>query len=347
MLDNLYPEDIKTSGAYLRLALKKISDFNLPYNPVVFAVWYEFATGRSPEMNQEVNTLKDRGEPVTEEMVYTWFKTYIANQQLILAEKKTKELQDIISEITAFLGSSGTRLDDQGQQLGKYASRLGETQSVEEIMAISQGIMSETREMINDSQSLKREMDGSMAEVEELKKELEGLKQAAKTDMLTGLLNRRGFEAAMTKAMDKSVRTSAPLSVILSDIDHFKRINDNYGHLIGDNVLKMLSKLLQEHIKGKDIAARFGGEEFILVLPETNLEGAFMLAEQIRLKLRSMRWRTKAGERMGAITMSLGVSQFKGGDTLESLVDRADNALYQAKSQGRNKTFTELDIHSV
>lgn len=347
MLDNLYPEDIKTSGAYLRLALKEIADAALPYNPVAFAVWYEFATGRNPEMNREIHDLKEKGAPITLDMVFSWFKKYIANQQLILAEQKSQELRGIISEITDFLRNSGTRLNDHDQQLGNYADQLEQTRSVEEVMTISQGIISKTRDMIRHNQSVKREMDGSMEEVQALRKELEGLKQAAKTDMLTGLLNRRGFESSMTKAMDRSVKTSAPLSVILADIDHFKRINDNYGHLIGDNVLKMLSKLLQEHIKGKDIAARFGGEEFILVLPDTDLKGAFILAEQIRLKLRSMRWRTKAGEPMGAITMSLGVAQFKGADTLDTLVDRADNALYQAKSCGRNKTITELDIETV
>lgn len=346
MLDNLYPESIETSGAYLRMALKEIAGYDLAYNPLTYAVWYEFATGRNPELNNEIRALKKKGKQITGDMVTKWFKQYIANQQLTLAEQKTAELKTIISEITRYLGSSGSRLDDQGQQLEAYADKLGKTASVEEVMNISQGIMTKTRDMISDSQSLKKEVDDTMSEIQALKKELEGVKQAAKTDMLTGLLNRRGFETAMAKAMDRSEKTSAALSVIISDIDHFKRINDTFGHLIGDNVLKMLAKLLQEHIKGKDLAARFGGEEFILVLPDTDLKGAFILAEQIRIKLKTMRWRTKSGESMGAITMSLGVAQFRSGDTLDTLLERADSALYEAKSTGRNRTVTELDIET-
>jgi len=111
--------------------------------------------------------------------------------------------------------------------------------------------------------------------------------------------------------------------------------------------LKILAKLLQEHIKGRDIAARFGGEEFLLVLPDTALKGAFILAEQIRLKLKAMRWRTKTGELMGVITMSLGVAEFRAKDTLDSLAQRADATMYQAKSTGRNRTVTELDIETA
>ncbi len=347
MLDHLYPESIETSGAFLRLALKEIAGYDLPYNPVTYAVWYEFAAGRNAELNDEIHAHKKNKEQITAEMVSAWFKTYIANEQFILAEQKTQELKSIIAEMSAYLGDSGSRLDDRGQQLEAYADQLKKKPSIEQVMTISRGIMTKTRDMILDGQSLKKEMDDTMSEIHALKKELEGVKQAAKTDMLTGLLNRRGLEMTMKKAMERAIRTSNTLTVIISDIDHFKRINDTYGHLIGDNVLKMLAKLLQEHIKGKDIAARFGGEEFLLVLPDTALKGAFVLAEQIRLKLKSMRWRTKSGEPMGAITMSLGVAEFRAKDTLDSLIERADAALYQAKSCGRNRTVTELDIEQA
>ena len=344
MLDHLYPESIETSGAFLRLALKEIAGYCLPYNPVTYAVWYEFAAGRNSALNDEIHALKEKGKPITVDMVFTWFKEHIANEQFLLAEQKTQDLKAIISEMTAYLGTSGSRLDDQGQQLEAYADQLGKKPSIEQVMTISRGIMTKTRDMISNGQSLKKEMDDTMSEIHALKKELEGVKQAAKTDMLTGLLNRRGLETAMAKSMKRADDTSNALTVIISDIDHFKRINDTYGHLIGDNVLKMLAKLLKEHIKGKDIAARFGGEEFLLVLPDTPLKGAFILAEQIRLKLKSMRWRTKSGDPMGAITMSLGVAQFRADDSLDSLLERADAALYHAKSNGRNATVTELDI---
>ncbi len=213
---------------------------------------------------------------------------------------------------------------------------------------ISDGILSETRSIISENNSLNQGMNHTISEINSLKKELEGLKKEATTDMLTGLLNRRGLDDAMAQALDRSAREVAPLSIILTDIDHFKQVNDTHGHLIGDNVLKMLSKLLKDHIKGKDIAARFGGEEFLLVLPNTRLKGPFTLAEQIRKSLQEMRWRTKnSGKPIAPITISLGVAEYRPGEPLDSRIQRADKALYFAKGNGRNQTISERDLETA
>ncbi|RLB91332.1 MAG: GGDEF domain-containing protein, partial [Deltaproteobacteria bacterium] len=217
--------------------------------------------------------------------------------------------------------------------------------SIEDVSAIAQKIVSETKSMVTSSQNLKIHMDETVSEISTLKEELKGIKQAARTDMLTGLLNRRGFDEAISEAQQNSITHNKAFSIILTDIDHFKKGNDTHGHLIGDNVLKMLSRLLNEQIKGKDIAARFGGEEFILVLPDTSLKGAFILAEQIRKSLQTMKWIARnSGKPIGTVTVSLGVAQYKPDETIESLIQRADNALYFAKENGRNRTVTELDI---
>ncbi len=141
--------------------------------------------------------------------------------------------------------------------------------------------------------------------------------------------------------MEDAQEETAPLSLIIADIDRFKRINDNYGHLTGDTVLKLISKLIQRHIKGRDIACRFGGEEFIMALPETKMDGGFALAEQIRTSLEKVRWHSKSsGKDIGTITISLGVAQLIPGEDLNVLIARADKALYAAKQNGRNRTGT-------
>ncbi len=345
MLDNLYQDSIESSGQFLRMALQQISRYKLPYNPITYSVWYEYASGKNQQLAEAIGQLERESKEISFETILSLFREYIADQQVLQAEKKTREFQSILTEMTRHLGTSGSRLDNQGNMLEAYAKELGHTTSMEEISAAAKEIVSKTKSMVQDSQSLKQEMDQTATVIDTLKKELEGIKQAAKTDMLTGLLNRRGFDAAISSAVAHSKQNNTPLSVVITDIDHFKKVNDTHGHLIGDNVLKMLSKLLQDHIKGKDIAARFGGEEFIMVLPETPLEGAFVLAEQIRLNLRNMRWRTKdSGTSIGHITISLGVAQYRSGEPLEDLIERSDNALYYAKENGRNRTSTELDI---
>jgi diguanylate cyclase len=345
MLDNIYPESIDESGKYLRLTLQYISKYTLPYNPITYALWYEYATGRNEQLLNDIKILEKDKIDITFDIVLKLFREHVADSQVLLAEKKANEFQAILTEMTHQLGDSGSKLDDQGNSLKKYAKKLSQTNSLEDVSAIAKGIVSKTKSVVASSHTLKKQMDATASEIITLKRELKGIKQTAKTDMLTGLLNRRGFDEAISKAQQYSVAHNNALSIILIDIDHFKRVNDTYGHLIGDNVLKMLSKLLKEQIKGKDIAARFGGEEFILILPETPLKGAYLLAEQIRMSLRTMRWTAKeSGKSIGSISVSLGVAQYKPDETVESLIQRADNALYFAKETGRNKTVTELDL---
>lgn len=345
MLDNLYPESIEESGNYLRIVLQQISKYKLPYNPITYALWYEYATGRNQLLNRDLQALEAEEKEIPFKLILNLFREHVADSQVLLAEEKGCEFQTILTEMITQLADSGTRLGTQGLTLENYAQELGHTTSMELISAIAKNIILETKAIATDSQSLKKQMETTASEIISLKKQLEGIKQAAKTDMLTGLLNRRGFDEAMHEALMNSDNRNRPLSIIMADIDHFKKVNDTHGHLIGDNVLKILSKLLKKQIKGKDTAARFGGEEFIIILPETSLKGAFAVAEQIRETLQAIRWTTKgSGKAIGTITISLGVAQYKVDDSVESLVSRADHALYAAKKSGRNKTMMETDI---
>ena len=345
MLDNLYPESIEESGNYLRLALNYIARYKLAYNPITFALWYEYAAGRNQKLIKEIHALQKENNAMDFKVILKLFRKHVAGNQLLLAEKKTSEFQSILTQMIQQLGHSNSELNDQGNTLKTYARNLGQTTSLDAVSSIAKNIVLQTKAMVAAGRTLKNHMDTTASEIDILKKELEGIKQAAKTDMLTGLLNRRGFDEVLFEAIDHAVADNKALSIILTDIDHFKHVNDSHGHLVGDNVLKMVAKLLKEHIKGKDIATRFGGEEFILILPETHLDGAFVLAEQIRNSLQTMRWIIKdSGDALGSITISLGVAQYKPDETVKSLIERADNALYLAKKKGRNKTMPEQDI---
>jgi diguanylate cyclase (GGDEF)-like protein len=166
--------------------------------------------------------------------------------------------------------------------------------------------------------------------------ELEGANAAIThlmhTDPLTGLANRRFFLEILDNLMSLARRHHTPLSLVEADLDHFKAINDTYGHAWGDQVLKDFGVLLKKHSRKEDLVARFGGEEFIMALPQTDLEGAKIWAEKIRLALEEMGWEQIKGK----VTGSFGISQFHPDDTPESFIERADKALYQAKAAGRN-----------
>jgi len=330
------------------MTLQNISKHKLSYNPISYALWYEYATGRNELLNRDIDSLVKSKKPFSDDVVNKLFKKHMAERQVLQAEKATREFQKILAEMTQHLSESGSQLSAQGNSLEDYEKRLLETSSMDVITGIAKNIVSETKSIVESGKSLKKQVDSTASEIEDLRKELEGIKQTAKTDMLTKLLNRHGFDEAMAEILKSTQATGTPFCVVMVDIDHFKRVNDTFGHLIGDNVLKMLSKLLKEYIKGKDIAARFGGEEFILVLPETPLKGAFVLAEQIRLSLKKMIWKTKdTGKTIGPITISLGIAQYKGGEPLDDTIKRADDALYQAKNSGRNQTVTENEMEGL
>lgn len=165
------------------------------------------------------------------------------------------------------------------------------------------------------------------------RKELElRLRSMATTDELTGAYNRRMFDEILCKQMSRAERQGEPLSMVMLDIDHFKKINDNFGHVAGDEVLRSLAALLRENIRDMDFFARWGGEEFIILLPATPPEAARHLAERLR--------HIVAGHgfgQVGPVTISLGVARYRQGEPREALLRRADESLYDAKRTGRNK----------
>lgn len=154
----------------------------------------------------------------------------------------------------------------------------------------------------------------------------------AETDPLTGIYNRRKFSELLDQEIRRVERYNRFLSVVLLDIDHFKKVNDIYGHEAGDYVLKRMTGLIRKDIRITDTFARYGGEEFVIILPETNLEGAKTQIERVRKIIEKASF-TKVGH----ITISAGIAEFIEGDTRKSLVKRADEALYLAKKEGRNR----------
>lgn len=187
-------------------------------------------------------------------------------------------------------------------------------------------------------EALARAQESSEVANAELRQALEQLEQAAGTDRLTGAWNRRRFEDGARQLMALADRRGDALSLLFFDLDHFKRVNDSLGHAVGDQVLKAVCTTVQQQLRASDALVRWGGEEFMVLCPATALAGATMLAEKIRQA-------TEAHPipQVGMVTISLGVAQHRGLETLAAWVARADAALYRAKERGRNRTETSLE----
>lgn len=171
-------------------------------------------------------------------------------------------------------------------------------------------------------------------------KQREALHRQSIQDPLTGLFNRRYLEATLERELRRSEREQQPLGIIMLDVDYFKQFNDTFGHMAGDTLLQELGKFLKEQIRAGDIACRYGGEEFMLILPAAPLEIVQQRAEQIRtlVKLLNVQHRQQS---LGEITLSLGVAIFPShGLTSEEVIRAADAALYQAKAEGRDRVIT-------
>ncbi|MTJ12671.1 diguanylate cyclase [Anabaena sp. UHCC 0187] len=174
--------------------------------------------------------------------------------------------------------------------------------------------------------------------LEEQKELVKSLEKLANTDSLTGVWNRRYLLNIAEQETQRSRRYNRPLSVLMIDIDHFKNVNDTYGHAIGDEVLIIMTETVMKYLRNIDVLGRFGGEEFVALLPETDSQAAVITAERIRVNIEEIK--IPIDDKLVSITVSIGVGSYQKGDTdIDVLIQRADKALYQAKNQGRNRVI--------
>ena len=203
--------------------------------------------------------------------------------------------------------------------------------------AIADAIIKSQRVIELQHMAMEQRLIASKRELELVQHSLTAVTAEANLDPVTGLATRRRFDSALERATEAANKDGQPLPVLMIDIDHFKSFNDRFGHLMGDSVLRLIGGTLKQSTKGQDIAARYGGEKFAVILPETDLRGAAVLAEQIRQRIISRELKRRpTGESLGAITVSIGVATYRYGERPRAMLERADTSLYEAKHAGRN-----------
>ena len=199
-------------------------------------------------------------------------------------------------------------------------------------------VVHDTQAMIAQNQRLEEQLGKSAVVMAELQSDLEKFQKEALTDGLTGLSNRKSFDAAIRRVSEETILAKSTFTLLMVDIDHFKSFNDNYGHQVGDQVLRLVARTLTDGVKGRDVAARYGGEEFAILLPDTGLQAGVVVGNSLRKAVATKDVVNRAnGERLARITMSVGVAEFTGTEQVADLIERADAALYTAKHNGRNQ----------
>jgi diguanylate cyclase len=333
--------------ALAETALSRIKALRIAATPRNFELWYTYAAGSNAPLNKTLNErLSGQGRLTEHELGQIYYQhlsmARVSEQAGEIGGKIMTEIGQVMATIDTAIGSASS----YGQSLAGAADIPEEHFSNRETLrAAIKTLITATKEARESNQALQNRLAESRDEIQELKQNLDQVREESLTDPLTTLSNRKYFQDAIVRLMGDAENKGIPFSVLLTDIDNFKKFNDTYGHLTGDQVLRLVALALKNNLKGQDIAARYGGEEFAVLLPRTGLPAAEIVANHIRMSVMSKELlRRSTGEALGRVTISLGVATWRAGDTVLSLLERADNALYAAKNAGRNCVVTETAI---
>lgn len=330
-----YQQSPSESAELLRLALPMMSRQGSGYHPVSYAVWYEYVAGINPALTERVDGLVKGGQPLSDDGTYQVYRECILDAWSAKTVKVNENLRELMDDFSSSTQDVSGQILNFDHSLQDFSYALSEEEIDE---ARRERLLRDSLGLRTGLSALQVELEESQRTIARLQADLVKLESEALTDPLTGLFNRRGLDVAFERLVRQSGSGEARCSVVLIDIDNFKTVNDTFGHLFGDQVIRGIAGTLRNHARPDDLVARYGGEEFVLVMPQTPVAEAQASAERLRAFIeRSTIKRRGQNESVAKVTVSAGVTGFAAGDTLSSLLARADHALYSAKNHGRNQ----------
>ncbi|MEA2906762.1 MAG: diguanylate cyclase [Alphaproteobacteria bacterium] len=331
--------------AFADIALGQIRALRQPASPRHFEIWYIYATGYNPSLNQAINETLARNGTLTEPDIDNIYETYISVHRFTeRIDHVGSQVRDEIEQVMAMMGAAAGSASNYTENLVNVTKSLGVAADEPAVRAIVESLVQATKDMERNNKTLEERLSASTKEISLLQENLETVRNESLTDPLTSLANRKYFDESLSKAITEARTKSEQLSLLMTDVDHFKKFNDSYGHLTGDQVLRLVAMSVKQNVKGQDTAARYGGEEFAVVLPNTVLRSAITVADHIRRAVMTKElMKRSTGEHLGRVTISVGVAALRAGDTAQTLIERADTCLYAAKRSGRNKVVSEAD----
>jgi diguanylate cyclase len=329
--------------AFAEIALGQIRALRQPASPRHFEIWYTYATGYNPSLNQTINETLSRNGTLRESDIDHIYETYISSSRFTeRIDRVGSQVMDEIEQVMAMIGAAAGTASSYTENLATVSKNLGADPDDPTVRAIVESLVTATAEMQQNNQALEARLSASKQEIDQLQEHLETVRTESLTDPLTTLANRKSFDDALVRAIADAQACNGSLSLLLTDVDHFKKFNDTFGHLTGDQVLRLVAMSVKQNVKGQDIAARYGGEEFAVVLPNTALRAAITVGDHIRRAVMAKElMKRSTGEHLGRVTISVGVAVLRADDTPQTLIERADACLYAAKRNGRNQVVAE------
>jgi len=320
-------------------ANRLMSQHGVPPTPDNFSVWFYYAMGGSLTLKKTVDILIANKRKFDSGVNRDLYLTYV-NTHSSTSGDFPEQLHGVIASAQEFLTNA---ISDNRAQMADLGEVKSECQTAVDPRPIIEKLVKELSKATTRSSALEANFLQTTKDLDQIKDSLKEAEQHSNTDALTGLANRRSLDAFLRTTQITAMEAGTPLSILLIDIDHFKKFNDSFGHQVGDQVLRLVAKVLQESVRDCDLAARYGGEELMAILPGAEVEACFEAAERIRRRIAEARLtRRTTGEEISSVTVSIGVAQFRMGETADGMIERCDRALYQAKRAGRNRTIKEL-----
>lgn len=318
--------------------LDVLREYNLSPVPEVFHVWFVYFADENPDIFRALDIARQQGTRIDEKQLFDLYQQFILHPQMAeFLLQGMDDFADVIDHSEHSIGSVTTELNVYGKVLEEVDAVLQRDGCKMEVLGL---VARQTRQIRQSVSALSEQLETYHQQITTLQVELEKAREQSFTDGLTRVSNRLHFEqllSGLAEDLDNETNIQ-PFCLMLIDLDQFKQINDRFGHRVGDEILVLIAGILKSTIKGRDTVARYGGDEFTILLPQTRLDEAQSLAGELCNSVRVREVRAKSsGVSFGHMTVSIGVAEYQKGEGAASLVDRTDKALYLAKQGGRDQ----------
>jgi diguanylate cyclase len=333
----MYVEAISEAQGYATAAIASMTQHGVAPNPQNFAIWYEYHTGQNADLKRTIDIVVSNHREFDERTLHDLYENFFTSTKEEQALHGISDrVQLTLHEVLGLVDTAHTDATSYGATLHDVSGQL--VGDVSPLAALIERLVGEAREMARRSERLGNRLKQSVQTIRTLEHTLDDVRRESTTDGLTEIANRRAFDMTLRETAAEAMNSGDDLSLLMIDIDHFKRVNDAWGHQTGDEVLHLVASILKQTVRGQDTAARYGGEEFAVILPTTAVGAAVSVGDNIRRACEKYRFMAQdAQQPIGTITLSIGVACYDPGEALATWIRRADAALYRAKQTGRNR----------
>lgn len=320
--------------------LENLDNYKLIPSPDNYRLWFEYAAGSIAALSTDIDQMIANQQRITQVICQQLFVSHIATSDQRDIDDTRMAISNALTAMAGQLKDWNSSSSKFCQTLDRCIEKLDDNPSMAEVKEIAATISREAISVRDFNLTIKDSLHHLTDELSSLREDVDRLGSEAITDALTKTANRRGFDIAIEEATTRAAKEGTECALIVLDIDDFKRVNDQFGHQVGDKILRFVASTMNKAIRGNDILARYGGEEFAVILPNTHFEGAMQVAENLRRSVSSRQLTTGTdGKVIGRMTVSIGVGVHQPGESNEALFERIDQLMYQAKQQGKDRVI--------